>query len=58
MVMDSLLLKADTVISHGSFSGNLTATAGEEATVNFIMRTASPINWKHIDWRPVFMRTP
>ena len=54
MVMDSLLLKADTVISHGSFSGNLTATAGEEATVNFIMRTASPINWKHIDWRPVF----
>ena len=53
-VLDSLTLKADTVVASGTFAGTITAVAGEAANVDFMIRTGSPIDWQQVDWSPAF----
>ena len=54
--IDSLFLPADTIISNGNFSGSYNSVVTDSATVDFVIKTTSPINWKHIGWTPVFHR--
>ena len=54
--IDSLFLPADTIISNGNFSGSYNSVVADSATVDFVIKTTSPINWKHISWAPVFHR--
>ena len=54
--IDSLFLPADTIISNGNFSGSYNSVVTDSATVDFVIKTTSPINWKHIGWAPVFHR--
>ena len=49
----SLFLPADTVLA-GNFKGEFRSQTADSATVNFIIRTNSPVNWQHISWNPVF----
>ena len=51
--INRLLLPADTVLT-GKFEGNFHSSVVDSATVNFIIKTNSPINWRHISWTPVF----
>lgn len=53
-VLDSLTLKADTVVASGTFAGTITVVAGEAANVDFMIRTGSPIDWQQVDWSPAF----
>lgn len=53
-VLDSLTLKADTVVASGTFAGTITAVAGDAANVDFMIRTGSPIDWQQVDWSPAF----
>ena len=51
-VIDSLFLAADTVVD-GDFSGYCESVATDSATIDFIMKAKSPIDWKKVSWTPI-----
>ena len=50
--IDSLFIPADSVVN-GEFKGTYKSVAEEGATIDFVIKAESQINWKKINWSPV-----
>ena len=50
--IDSLYIPADSVMQ-GEFKGKYKSIAEEGASIDFVIKAESPIDWKKINWSPV-----
>ena len=52
VLVDSLLLPADSIVS-GVFRGECQSVVSDSATLDFIARANSPVDWHAVSWNPV-----
>ncbi|MBO4397843.1 MAG: type IV secretion protein Rhs, partial [Bacteroidaceae bacterium] len=51
--VDSIFIAADSVVN-GNFAGSYMSVANDSATIDFVIKTNSPIDWQKVKWNPVF----